>query len=83
MHSRQSLNLELTPLDPDLERNIRRVRRAHVEMGDNQRNANVEEHEEYQDARAGNGSKEELMTWISLRHSENCSHQLRLVPIRA
>jgi hypothetical protein len=48
------LNLELTPLDPDLERNIRRVRRAHVEMGDNQKNAHVEEHKEYQDARAGN-----------------------------
>jgi hypothetical protein len=54
MHGRRSLNLELTPLDPDLERNIRRARRAHVEMGDNQRNENMEEHEEYQDARAGN-----------------------------
>jgi hypothetical protein len=54
MHGRRSLNLELTPLDPDLERNIRRARRAHVEMGDNQRNENVEDHEEYQDARARN-----------------------------
>jgi hypothetical protein len=57
MHGRRSLNLELTPLDLDLERNIRRARRAHVEMGDNQRNAHVEEHEEYQDARAGNGGQ--------------------------
>jgi hypothetical protein len=57
MHGWRSLNIELTPLDPDLERNIRRARRAHVEMGDNQRNAHVEEHEEYQDARAGNGEQ--------------------------
>jgi hypothetical protein len=57
MHGRRSLNLELTPLDPDLERNIRRARRAHVEMGDNQRNANDPEHEEYQDGRAGNGEQ--------------------------
>jgi hypothetical protein len=66
MHGRRSLNLELTPLDPDLERNIRRARRAQAEMGDNQRNPRVEEHdenqrdeheenEEFQDARAGNG----------------------------
>jgi hypothetical protein len=54
MHGRQSLNLELTPLDPYLERNIRRACRAHVEMEDNQRNANVEKHEDYQDTRAGN-----------------------------
>jgi hypothetical protein len=53
----RSLNLELTPLDPNLERNIRRKCRAHVEMGDHQRNANVEEREEYQDARAGNGEQ--------------------------
>jgi hypothetical protein len=57
MHGRRSLKLELTPLDPDLERNIRRARRAHVEMGDNQRNENMEEHEEYQDARARNGEQ--------------------------
>jgi hypothetical protein len=65
MHGRRSLNLELTPLDPDLERNIRRARRARGEMGDNQRNPRMEEHqqnprneakhEEYQDARGGNG----------------------------
>jgi hypothetical protein len=54
MNGRRSLNLELTPLDPDLERNLRRAHRAHVEMEDNLRNANPEEHEEYQDARAGN-----------------------------
>jgi hypothetical protein len=57
MLSQRSLNLELRPLDPNLERNIRRAHRAHVEMGDNQRNANVEEHEEYQDERAGNGEQ--------------------------
>jgi hypothetical protein len=62
MHGRRSLNLELTPLDLDLERNIRRARRA--QMGDNQRNPRVEqqvedqrheqeENEEFQDA--GNG----------------------------
>jgi hypothetical protein len=67
MLGQQSLNLELTPLDPDLERNIRRARRACAEMGDNQRNPrveeheqnprdeNMEEHEEFQDARDGNG----------------------------
>jgi hypothetical protein len=67
MHGRRSLNLELTPLDPDLERNIRRARRAQAEMGDNQREPRVEqheedqrnprrkEHEEFQDARDGNG----------------------------
>jgi hypothetical protein len=66
MHGWRSLNLELTPLDPDLERNIRRAHRAQVEMGDNprnpreeehgenQRNPRMEEHEEYQDAREGN-----------------------------
>ena len=52
MHGRRSLNLEITPLDPDLERHIRGAHRAHVEMGDNQRNANMEEQEDYQDARA-------------------------------
>jgi hypothetical protein len=57
MHGWRSLNLELTPLDHDLERSIRRARRAHVEMGDNQRNANDQENEEYQDARAGNGEQ--------------------------
>jgi hypothetical protein len=57
MHGRRSLNLELIPLDPNLERNIRRARRAHVEMRDNQRNAHMEEHEEYQDARVGNGDQ--------------------------
>jgi hypothetical protein len=54
MHGRRSLNLELTPLDPNLERNLRRAHRAHIKMEDNPRNANPEEHEEYQDARAGN-----------------------------
>jgi hypothetical protein len=67
MHGRRSLNLELTSLDPDLERNIRRARQAQAEMGDNQRDPRVEQHdenqrneqednenEEFQDARAGN-----------------------------
>jgi hypothetical protein len=57
MHGRRSLNLELIPLDPDLERNIRRARKAHVEMEANPRNANEEEQEDYQDARAGNGEQ--------------------------
>jgi hypothetical protein len=57
MHGRRSLNLELTPLDPDLERNIRRARRAQVDMGDNQWNANDPKNEEYQDGRAGNGEQ--------------------------
>jgi transcription elongation GreA/GreB family factor len=48
MHGRRSLNLELTPLHPDLERNIRRACRAHAEMGDNQRNPRMEQHEEHQ-----------------------------------
>jgi hypothetical protein len=82
MHGRRSLNLELTPLDPDLERNIRRARRARGEIGDNQRiprveeseqnprNENMEEHEEFQDARGGNGENRrayELDFTMSLR----------------
>jgi hypothetical protein len=57
MRGRRSLNLELTPLDPNLERNLRISLRAHVEMEANPRNANKEEQEEYQDARAGNGEQ--------------------------
>jgi hypothetical protein len=57
MLGRRSLNSELTLLDPDLERNIRRVRRAHTTMEANPRNANEEEQEDYQDARAGNGEQ--------------------------
>ena len=53
MRGRRSLNLEITPLDPDFERNLRRALRAHIEMEDNPRNTNQEEHEEYQYARAG------------------------------
>jgi hypothetical protein len=53
MRGWRSLNLELTPLDPNLERNLRRALRAHVEIEDIPRNANPEEDEEYQDARAG------------------------------
>jgi hypothetical protein len=47
MHGRRSLNLELTPLDPDLERNIRRARRAHIEMEEHPRNMNEEEQQDY------------------------------------
>jgi hypothetical protein len=72
---RRSLNLELTPLDPNLETNIARAHRAHIEMEDIPRNANQEEQEEYQDARARNErSKDEHMTWISLRHFGTYSH---------
>jgi hypothetical protein len=71
MHGRRSLNLELTPLDPDLERNIRRARRAQAEMGDNQKEPRVEQHEEnrrdeeeeneeFEDARAGNGEHKRM-----------------------
>ena len=49
MHGQRSLNVELIPLDSDLDRNFRRARRSSFEMVDNVRN----EHEEYQDARAG------------------------------
>ena len=66
MLGRRSQNLELIPLDPDLERNIRRTHRAlvereTVEMGDDLRNANPEEHMEYQVARAGN--EEQARAW--------------------
>jgi hypothetical protein len=47
MCGRRSLNLELIPLDPDLERNLRRVQRAHVELGDNERNAQQKKNQEY------------------------------------
>jgi hypothetical protein len=57
MLGRRSLNLEITPLDPNLEKNIRRVHRAHVEMEGIPRNANQEGQEEYQDARARNGEQ--------------------------
>ena len=53
MHGRRSLNLEITPLDLDLERNIRRARSAHVEMEDILRNENREGQDDFQDARAG------------------------------
>jgi hypothetical protein len=47
MLGRRSKNLVLIPLDPDLERNLRRTCIAHVEMGDDLRNANQEENIEY------------------------------------
>jgi hypothetical protein len=55
MLGRRYLNLELTPLNPNLERNLRRSLRTHVEMEEHPRNVNEEEQEDYQDARAGNG----------------------------
>jgi hypothetical protein len=53
----RSQNLDLIPLDPDLERTLRRTRRAPVEMGDSLRNANQEENIEYQDVRVENDEK--------------------------
>ena len=47
------LELRVKTLDSDLERNLRRSLRPFAEMGDNQRNANMEEQEDYLDARAG------------------------------
>ena len=61
MLGRRSQNLELIPLDPNLKRNLRRTRRALVEMGDDLRNTNPKEHVEYQDARAGND--EQARAW--------------------
>ena len=51
MLSRRSQNLELVPLDPDLDRTLRRICRAPVEretveMGENLRNANQSENVE-------------------------------------
>jgi hypothetical protein len=89
MHGRRSLNLELTPLDLDLERNIRRARRARGEMGDNQRSPRVEEHgqnprnENMEMREVEMGSTNKRTSWISLHHSGNCSHPLQSVSIRA
>jgi hypothetical protein len=65
------VNVELTSLDPDLERTLRRARQARAEMGDNPREPRVEQHEENrreeeeedeenEDARDGNGRMYEL-----------------------
>jgi hypothetical protein len=43
----------------------------------------MEEHEEYQDARAGNGEQRRAYEVDSQRHYGNCSHLLRSVPICA
>jgi hypothetical protein len=61
MLGRRSQNLDLIPLDPDLERTLRRTHRAPVEMEDDLRNANQEENIEYQDARAEN--EEQVRAW--------------------
>jgi hypothetical protein len=66
MHGRRSQNLELIPLDPDIDKTLRRTRRAPVvseirgEMGDQRENIpeNVEQPTfENEDVRAGNGEQ--------------------------
>ena len=54
MLGQRSLNVDLIPLDLDLERNLRRTHRVPIEMGDSKRNARQEENQEYQDAREEN-----------------------------
>jgi hypothetical protein len=71
MLGRRSQNLDLIPLDPDLERTLRRTHRAPieretVEIGDDFRNANQPKNMEQlkfgnQDARVGN--EEQLKAW--------------------
>ena len=70
MHGRRSLNLELIPLDPEIDRNLRRTQRALVEseirgeMGDQRDNIpeNVEQPRfENEDARAKN--VEQVRAW--------------------
>ena len=61
MHGRRSLNVDLIPLDPDVERNLRRTRRSPIEMADNKRNARQEENAEYHDASSGN--EEQIRAW--------------------
>jgi hypothetical protein len=70
MHGRRSLNLELIPLDPDIDRTLRRTRRETVvseirgEMGDQRENIpeNVEQPIfENENARAENG--EQARAW--------------------
>jgi hypothetical protein len=77
MLGRRSLNLEVLPLDPDLERAFRRkcrapVERESVEMGDN---VNVEQ------PRRENEHREWKM-WIILDHLGICSHPLRQIMLR-
>jgi hypothetical protein len=87
MHGQRSLNLELTPLDPDLERNFRRALRVDVEVEDNLRNANLEEHEEYQDARAGHIEQRQAYDmdfttslWELFTPVVTCSHSCIVLP---
>ena len=54
MLGRRSLNIDLIPLDPNLERNLRRTHRAPIKMGDSERNTRQEENQEFQDAREKN-----------------------------
>ena len=70
MHGRRSLNLELIPLVPDIDRTLRKTQRAIVvseikgEMGDQRENIleNVEQPIcENEDVRAGNG--EQARAW--------------------
>jgi hypothetical protein len=76
MLGRRSQNLALIPIDPDLERNLRKSQRAHVEMANNMRNAHQEENVEYHDARPRN--EKQIRAWDvdSLHHNGSCSHQL-------
>jgi hypothetical protein len=87
MLGQRSQNLALIPLDPDLERNLRRSRRTPVEVGDIQRNANQKEHAEYHDARLQN--EEQVRAWdvdltTSLRelfaHVATSSHSCIVLP---
>ena len=88
MHGRRSLNLELIPLDPDIDRTLRRTQRATAmseikgEMGDQRDNIpeNVEQPIfENENARSENA---EHGTWTSLHHCGSCSHLLQLVLTR-
>jgi hypothetical protein len=74
------VNVELTSLDPDLERTLRRARRAQAEMGDNPREPRVEQHEEIGGKRKKRTRKMKMRemgtgvctSWISRLHYMNC-----------
>ena len=96
MHGRRSLNLELIPLDPNIDRTLRRTRRATIEseirgeMGDQRDNMpeNMEQPIfENENARAENG--EQARAWhmdftTSLRELfapiVTCSHSCIVFP---
>jgi hypothetical protein len=75
MHGRRSLNLELIPLDLDIDRTLRRTQRALVEseirgeMGDQRDNIleNVEQPRfENEDERAENQEQVKLVLWKNM-----------------